>query len=182
MREGKIRGVIDRRYKLSEVPEAIRYLEEGHARGKVVISIDEAPASPTSVDHAASSTSGIGPVIIALALIASLIGVTIAPIVAALLLNRRFKRRHPGKRSFRWGFYFAILSVIGGLGLGNMVGSSAWSVIICGLAYAVLAWFFMRRQRWAWIALTLVSFNPLAWIINLIYLRKRWTEDIAPSV
>lgn len=29
--------VIDRRYKLSEVPLAIRYLEEGHARGKVVI-------------------------------------------------------------------------------------------------------------------------------------------------
>jgi NADPH:quinone reductase-like Zn-dependent oxidoreductase len=31
--------VIDRRYKLSEVPQAIRYLEEGHARGKVVITL-----------------------------------------------------------------------------------------------------------------------------------------------
>ena len=29
--------VIDRCYELREVPEAIRYLEEGHARGKVVI-------------------------------------------------------------------------------------------------------------------------------------------------
>lgn len=36
---GKIKPVIDRRYSLSEVPEAIRYLEEGHARGKVVITI-----------------------------------------------------------------------------------------------------------------------------------------------
>jgi NADPH:quinone reductase-like Zn-dependent oxidoreductase len=34
---GKITPVIDRHYGLSEVPEAIRYLEEGHARGKVVI-------------------------------------------------------------------------------------------------------------------------------------------------
>ena len=34
---GKVKPVIDRRYGLSEVPEAIRYLEEGHARGKVVI-------------------------------------------------------------------------------------------------------------------------------------------------
>jgi len=34
---GKIKPVIDRRYKLSEVPDAIRYLETGHARGKVVI-------------------------------------------------------------------------------------------------------------------------------------------------
>ncbi len=35
----KIKPVIDRRYPLSEVPDAIRYLEEGHARGKVVINI-----------------------------------------------------------------------------------------------------------------------------------------------
>jgi NADPH:quinone reductase-like Zn-dependent oxidoreductase len=31
--------VIDRQYSLSEVPEAIRYLEEGHARGKIVIAL-----------------------------------------------------------------------------------------------------------------------------------------------
>jgi NADPH:quinone reductase-like Zn-dependent oxidoreductase len=36
---GKIIPVIDRTYPLSEVPEAIRYLEEGHARGKVVITV-----------------------------------------------------------------------------------------------------------------------------------------------
>jgi len=36
---GKVVSVIDRRYPLSEVPEAIRYLEEGHARGKVVITM-----------------------------------------------------------------------------------------------------------------------------------------------
>jgi NADPH:quinone reductase-like Zn-dependent oxidoreductase len=36
---GKITPVIDKTYPLSEVPEAIRYLAEGHARGKVVISV-----------------------------------------------------------------------------------------------------------------------------------------------
>ena len=36
---GKVTPVIDRTYSLSEVPEAIRYLEEGHAQGKVVISV-----------------------------------------------------------------------------------------------------------------------------------------------
>src|SRR5881275_155120 len=34
---GKVVPVIDRTYPLSEVPEAIRYLEAGHAKGKVVI-------------------------------------------------------------------------------------------------------------------------------------------------
>jgi NADPH:quinone reductase-like Zn-dependent oxidoreductase len=41
MQSGKIKPVIDRTYKsLSEVPDAIRYLEEGHARGKVVITVE----------------------------------------------------------------------------------------------------------------------------------------------
>ena len=37
---GKVAPVIDRSYPLSDVPEAIRYLEEGHARGKVVIRME----------------------------------------------------------------------------------------------------------------------------------------------
>ena len=37
---GKVTAVIDRRFSLSEVPEALRYLEEGHARGKVVITLE----------------------------------------------------------------------------------------------------------------------------------------------
>jgi len=40
MQSGKLKPVIDRTYKLDQVPDAIRYLEEGHARGKVVINVD----------------------------------------------------------------------------------------------------------------------------------------------
>jgi NADPH:quinone reductase-like Zn-dependent oxidoreductase len=40
MESGKVTPVIDRSYSLSEVPEAIRYLEAGHARGKVVITVE----------------------------------------------------------------------------------------------------------------------------------------------
>ena len=36
---GKVTPVISAHYPLSEVSEAIRYLEEGHARGKVVITV-----------------------------------------------------------------------------------------------------------------------------------------------
>ena len=37
---GKVTPVIDRTYPLSETPEALRYLEEDHARGKVVITVE----------------------------------------------------------------------------------------------------------------------------------------------
>ena len=40
MQSGKVKPVIDRTYKLSGVPDAIRYLEQGHARGKVVIIVE----------------------------------------------------------------------------------------------------------------------------------------------
>jgi NADPH:quinone reductase-like Zn-dependent oxidoreductase len=37
---GKLKPVIDRTYKLDQLPDAIRYVEQGHARGKVVVTVD----------------------------------------------------------------------------------------------------------------------------------------------
>jgi len=36
---GKLTPVIDRTYSLNEIAEAVRYLETGHARGKVVVTV-----------------------------------------------------------------------------------------------------------------------------------------------
>jgi hypothetical protein len=177
MQAGKLKPIIDRRYSLSEVPEALGYLEKGHARGKVVITVDPNQASLLNSSPAPRSVNTIGPVLIVLAFVAIMVGVTIVPIVGALVLNRRFRRRNPGKRPYRWGHYFSIQSFIGGIGLGVILDSGVTVLIACGVIYAVLAWFFAQRRHWAWIALTILSFNPVAWIINLFYLRKRWAED-----
>jgi NADPH:quinone reductase-like Zn-dependent oxidoreductase len=40
MESGKVKPVIDRTYKIKELSDAIRYVEEGHARGKVVVTVD----------------------------------------------------------------------------------------------------------------------------------------------
>ena len=37
---GKVVPVIDKRYSLSELPDALRYFGEGHARGKIVITVE----------------------------------------------------------------------------------------------------------------------------------------------
>jgi NADPH:quinone reductase-like Zn-dependent oxidoreductase len=37
---GTVSPVLDRTYPLAEVPDAIRYLEEGRARGKVVVTVE----------------------------------------------------------------------------------------------------------------------------------------------
>jgi len=36
---GATRPVVDRRYGLSEIADAFRYLDEGHARGKIVVTV-----------------------------------------------------------------------------------------------------------------------------------------------
>ena len=48
---GAVTPVLDRHYSLSEVPEALRYLGEGHARGKVVVTV---LASSAPVPHPSS--------------------------------------------------------------------------------------------------------------------------------
>jgi NADPH:quinone reductase-like Zn-dependent oxidoreductase len=40
MQSGKMKPVIDKVYKFNEVPAALHYLEQGHARGKVVVSLE----------------------------------------------------------------------------------------------------------------------------------------------
>lgn len=177
MQTGKVKPVIDKTYTLSQLPEAMQYLEEGHARGKVVITVGDniGPLAPIT-KPAAESASTTGPVAIAFGLIGIPLIVLIGPIIAAFALNRRFKRIHPDKRGYRWGYYFSINSFILGLVLSAFLESGATTVIVCGVIYALLAWFFAQRCHWAWIALTILSFNPIAWIINAIYLRKRWAE------
>jgi NADPH:quinone reductase-like Zn-dependent oxidoreductase len=173
---GKVTPVIDKTYPFNQLPEAMRYLETGRARGKVVVTVGDSneatAASPKPAGGAATS-----PVLVALGLIGVPLAALIVPIVAAFLLNRRFRERHPEKRPYRWGYYFSMMAFLGGLLLGRLLDFGLMGIIACGLIYGILAWFFAQRRPWAWIALTILSFNPIAWIINAIYLRKRWAEE-----
>ncbi len=174
---GKMKPVIDKTYPFSQLPEAMRYLEEGHARGKIVLTVGDniEPLAP-GANRAAGPAGTPSPLLIALELIVIPAGVLIVPIIAAFVLNRRFKRGNPDKRGFRWGYYFSIMSIVAGLVLGLLLEAGPTALIVCGLIYALLAWFFAQRRRWAWITLTILSFNPVVWIINAIYLWRRWAE------
>jgi NADPH:quinone reductase-like Zn-dependent oxidoreductase len=55
MAEGKLTSVIDRKYALTDVPAALAYLEQGHARGKVLI--DLAAGAPGQVNMALASSA-----------------------------------------------------------------------------------------------------------------------------
>jgi NADPH:quinone reductase-like Zn-dependent oxidoreductase len=177
---GKVTPVIDKTYPFSQLPEAMRYLETGRARGKVVVTVGDNNETPAA-NSKASTASATSPLLVALGLIGVPLAVIIVPVVAAFVLNRRFRERHPDKRPYRWGYYFSMMAFVGGLLLGRMLDFGFMGVLGCGLLYGILGWFFAQRRPWAWIALTVLSFNPIAWIVNAIYLRKRWNEEPAPA-
>jgi NADPH:quinone reductase-like Zn-dependent oxidoreductase len=180
MRTGKVKPVIDRRYPLADTPEAIAYVEKGHARGKVIVTVEgDAGAAPRNPRMAVAGLEGsAGSEVAVLLLIAAAM---VVPAVAAVALNRRYRRLHPGKRPYRWGYYVSLMSLVGGICLGLVLDAGMLALLACVAVYALLAWFFALRRRWAWVALTILTFNPVAWSANFFYLRKRWAEDSAPA-
>jgi hypothetical protein len=123
----------------------------------------------------ASFVSVAGPDLIVVGLILTVIGL---PIVLALVFNHHFQRLNPTKRPYRWGYYLSVQSLFAGIGIGLQLKSGPITVCACAGVYGVLGWFFAHRRHWAWILLTVVSLNPIAWIVNPFYLRKRWNEDV----
>jgi NADPH:quinone reductase-like Zn-dependent oxidoreductase len=182
LQTGKVKPVIDRTYTLSQTRDAIKYLEEGHARGKVVINLERNNETSAATGNlATSSRTPTKSYLVALALVGIPLVILIVPVVVSIVLNRRFRRRNPEYRPYRWGYYFSAVSFIGGIALGIFLESGTIAVIVCAAIYAVLAWFFAKRRHWAWITLTILSFNPVAWIINFVYLRKRWAENLVAA-
>jgi NADPH:quinone reductase-like Zn-dependent oxidoreductase len=55
MESGKIMPVIDRRYSLNETAQAVRYFEQGHTRGKIVITMDHTDSKPALAGSYVSS-------------------------------------------------------------------------------------------------------------------------------
>jgi hypothetical protein len=184
LESGKVKSVIDRRYPLSRIADAMRYLEQGHARGKVILTLEPGAETPPIAKGPSTALKPEAPALVLFRLGTFLGGVLVAPIILAIFLNRRFKSSNPEKRSYRWGYYFSMMSFIAVLGLSYLLFESTLVVVVVALLYAVLAWFFAQRRRWAWIALTILSFNPIAWIINGVYLWKRWPEEpvAAPAI
>ncbi|MCA1601132.1 MAG: zinc-binding dehydrogenase, partial [Acidobacteria bacterium] len=181
MQSGKLTPVIDKTYPFSEIREAIRYVETGRARGKVVVTLGDNEILPTGPSAGAGSGSMPAPILVLLPFIVVPLLVIVGPIVAAFILNRRYQRLNPGRRGFRWGYYFSIMTFVAVVGLALLLDVGIVALIVCGVLYAVLAWFFAERRPWAWVTLTILSFNPIAWIINAIYLRKRWAEEPAAA-
>lgn len=120
---------------------------------------------------------------------------TLIAIVASFcgtsFMQNGLKQRCPEARSFRWGFYNGLLAIFGGAGWslvcfvasvllafrGNVSGTmEAFLLSVYFAIFACSGYFVVKRQRWAWVAMTLLSLNPIIWLVNGEYGQNRWDE------
>ena len=115
----------------------------------------------------------------------------VAPIVGAVLLDRRHKRIRPQCCPFGWGYYNALVGflapflIAGQLRTGQFLGADQTTLrlvlLLAVVIYFPLAILTLRRNRWGFVLLTVLSLNPILWIINTIYIKNRWAE-LAPDM
>ncbi len=125
-------------------------------------------------------------------------------VVGSSLIARRLeaKRRQavPGTLPYTWGYFwglvglvagslFGVLGVLSVAGLHNRLsylaavlhgGSGEPHNPIIDLVVAALFmpthYYVIRRKKWAWVMGTVISLNPVVWITNAMYGRRRWKE------
>ena len=111
-----------------------------------------------------------------------------------LSLRREAKRKEesPNTRPYTWGYYCAYLSITNGVLflLFGVVGliyfftakvedevyKSLFIITGFGAIHLVSGFYMLKRQRWAWILNIPFWMNCIIYIINSIYVAKRWSE------
>ena len=101
--------------------------------------------------------------------------------MVSLLLDHFRRKKHPSTQPFRWGYFTSIQSMLMGaivflVVLTHAHQPSEFGGLIIGLILFVPGYYAARRRKWAWIVNTILSFNPIWWIINWMYGSKRWGE------
>ncbi|MGR3174409.1 MAG: tetratricopeptide repeat protein [Candidatus Scalindua sp.] len=104
-------------------------------------------------------------------------------------LDKKRANRYPNTLTFKWGYFTGarilmastIIFILGILVIAS--GEPDLAEVNVAMIGALSVLFIpgiliLRRNRWAWIFYTIFSLNPLLWLINVIYIKKRWNEFV----
>ena len=125
--------------------------------------------------------------------------ITVAVCVAvtipiAYFKNRKFQQRHPDKLGYMWGFIQGTAPIVMSVILSIMfvivysdsgmlyITEPIQTALTIAFIRACFAYGVIKRNRWIFIIHTILSGNPLLFIINGFYIKNRWTEMKHESV
>ena len=108
--------------------------------------------------------------------------------------DARLRTNNPSTLPFKWGYLygiavlcFGVIASIGLLSTGLLPSPpgvperapdarALVSLVMWALPLTASGYFVLRRKRWAWVFATVLSLNPLIWVINGVYGARRWRE------
>jgi hypothetical protein len=99
--------------------------------------------------------------------------------------DRRLHRTRPTTKAYGWGYFtgfqlvLAPLAVLVGSVYGSLQtdGGLLLKLLAFSSFFSIFGIFILcRRVRWMWIIYTVLSMNPVLWLINAIYIKNRWKE------
>lgn len=115
-----------------------------------------------------------------------MLGISIVPAIIISIIHEKKRKKRPemvNTKPYTWGYYIGwIAMILGGefiaIGLYSLsVGENyAALLLLIGGGVMALGYGVIRRNPIAWIFFIIISFNPVCWIINGIYLKNRWSE------
>jgi GYF domain 2 len=108
-----------------------------------------------------------------------LVGVILG-IFGSFILDRKLHVRQPNARPFKWGYFNGIVAAVWlPFSLMAFYGSTTDNEYLASfvlMVIGILGVLVIKRSRVAFLFLTILSLNPIGWIINGIYLNRRWQE------
>lgn len=103
-------------------------------------------------------------------------------------MNSRLQDKCNSCKPFAWGYFQAYTSILGSvmyIGYLIFTNNNFTDVTLILIAifsvYFVFGIFASMRHRMAFVILTILSVNPLLWLINGIYIKNRWPELAAST-
>ncbi|MBI4429615.1 MAG: hypothetical protein HY562_10910 [Ignavibacteriales bacterium] len=108
---------------------------------------------------------------------------TIVQIPVVRYFDHRRLLSAPSQETYRWGYFlglqgmtWAIMSILvmalSGSDIRIIFQVSVGTIAVWGYpGYTVI-----QRKKWAWAWLTILSMNPVLWIVNYRYGKNRWSE------
>jgi len=96
------------------------------------------------------------------------------PIIGAYILNKKHLERRQECKPYAWGYFQGLITFPATLLIFAGPSADLAIFIFFAVIYYPLAILTLLRNRWGFLILTILSLNPLMWIINGIYLVNRW--------
>ena len=103
----------------------------------------------------------------------------------ALTMNNKHLLRHPEYKSYVWGYFTGVVTIVWGIILFIVCLSRLFLNVYIGpinttlfylaflIFYTALGYFVCSKEKWAFIILTILWINPIIWVTNYFYIKRR---------